>query len=209
MTIWFEYCLLFSLRNLVHFLLFKKKIKQDGSEANEQRPPPSTPTHKRVYVKCFSVPCLVLSAPGGEEKEIEGWKDRLKERKEKKTRESKRGIQKRKETMIGMSQTERRRKVGVGGGVGGLHRAHSGTPAASSVKFLFDMSPMCVCVCSVAAVVSDSLRPHGLQAARLLCPWDSPGKNTGVGCHALLQGIFPTQGLNPHLLGFLHYRQIL
>ena len=32
---------------------------------------------------------------------------------------------------------------------------------------------------------------HGLKPARLLCPWDSPGKNTGVGCHALLQGIFP------------------
>ena len=40
--------------------------------------------------------------------------------------------------------------------------------------------------------------------ARLLCPWDSPGKNTGVGCHALLQGIFPTQGLNLHLLCLLH-----
>ena len=36
--------------------------------------------------------------------------------------------------------------------------------------------------------------------ARLLCPWDSPGKNTGVGCHFLLQGIFPTQGLNSGLL---------
>ena len=35
---------------------------------------------------------------------------------------------------------------------------------------------------------------------RLLCPWDSPGKYTGVLCHALLQGIFLTQGLNPHLL---------
>ena len=34
-------------------------------------------------------------------------------------------------------------------------------------------------------------------ACRLLCPWDSLGKNTGVGCHALFQGIFPTQGLNP------------
>ena len=33
---------------------------------------------------------------------------------------------------------------------------------------------------------------------------DSPGKNTGVGCHALLQGIFPTQGLNPGLLCLLH-----
>ena len=43
-------------------------------------------------------------------------------------------------------------------------------------------------------------------ALQVLCPWDSPGKNTGVGCHFLLQGIFPTQGLNP---GLLHCRQIL
>ena len=42
--------------------------------------------------------------------------------------------------------------------------------------------------------------PWTLQPTRLLCPWDSPGKNTGVGCHALLQGIFPTQGWNPGLL---------
>ena len=35
---------------------------------------------------------------------------------------------------------------------------------------------------------------------RLLCPWDSPGKSTGVGCHFLLQGIFPTQASNPGLL---------
>ena len=40
--------------------------------------------------------------------------------------------------------------------------------------------------------------------ARLLCPWYFPGKNTGVGCHCLLQGIFPTQGLNPRLLCLLH-----
>ena len=39
------------------------------------------------------------------------------------------------------------------------------------------------------------LWPHGLPA-RVLCPWDFPGKNTGVGCHFLLQGIFPTQGSN-------------
>ena len=38
-------------------------------------------------------------------------------------------------------------------------------------------------------VTSDSLRPHGLYPTRLLRPWDSPGKNTGVGCHFLLQGI--------------------
>ena len=48
---------------------------------------------------------------------------------------------------------------------------------------------------------------HGLQSARLLfCPWDSPGKNTGVGCHALLQGIFPTQRLNQLLLCLLHWQ---
>ena len=39
-------------------------------------------------------------------------------------------------------------------------------------------------------VMSDSLRPHGVQSARLLCPWDFPGKNTGVGCHFLLQSAF-------------------
>ena len=50
------------------------------------------------------------------------------------------------------------------------------------------------------SVESDSLPPHGLQPARLLCPWDSPGKKTGVGCHFLLQGIIPTQGLNPPAL---------
>ena len=45
-----------------------------------------------------------------------------------------------------------------------------------------------------------TLQPHGLQSARLLCLWDSPGKNTGVGYHFLFQGIFLTQGLNLHLL---------
>ena len=41
---------------------------------------------------------------------------------------------------------------------------------------------------------------------RLPCPWNSPDKNTGVGSYSLLQGIFPTQGLNP---GLPHCRQIL
>ena len=54
--------------------------------------------------------------------------------------------------------------------------------------------------------MSSSLRSHGLQLARLLCPWNSPGKNTGVGCHPLLQSNFPSQGSNP---GLLHCRQIL
>ena len=43
-------------------------------------------------------------------------------------------------------------------------------------------------------VVSDSTRSRGLWPATLLCPWDFPGKSTGIGCHFLLQGVFPTQG---------------
>ena len=61
---------------------------------------------------------------------------------------------------------------------------------------------MCLC----RSVVSDSLRPHGVFPARLLCPWNYPSKNTGVGSHSFIQGIFPTQGLNP---GLLHCRWIL
>ena len=56
------------------------------------------------------------------------------------------------------------------------------------------------------SVVSNSLQPHGLQPNKLLCLWDSLGKSTGVSSHSLLQGIFPTQGLNP---GLLHCRQFL
>ena len=47
------------------------------------------------------------------------------------------------------------------------------------------------------SVISASLQPHELQPARLLCHRDSPGQNAGIGGHALLQGIFPTQRLNP------------
>ena len=50
-------------------------------------------------------------------------------------------------------------------------------------------------VCFSHSVVSDSLWPHGLQPARLLCLWHSPGKNTGVGCYSLLQGIYLIQGV--------------
>ena len=46
-------------------------------------------------------------------------------------------------------------------------------------------------------VVSNSLQPYGLQPTRLLCPWDSPDKNTGVGCHFLLQGDLPDPGIEP------------
>ena len=54
--------------------------------------------------------------------------------------------------------------------------------------------------------MSNSLWPCGLQLARFLCPWDFPGKNTGLCCHFLLQGIFPIHGLN---LGLLHCWQML
>ena len=46
---------------------------------------------------------------------------------------------------------------------------------------------LCCCCCQVASVVSDSMRLHRWQPTRLPRPWDSPGKNTGVGCHFLLQ----------------------
>ena len=56
------------------------------------------------------------------------------------------------------------------------------------------------------SVMSTSLGPHGLQPTRFLCPWNSPGKNMGVGSCSLLQGIFPTQGSNP---GLPHCRRVL
>ena len=61
---------------------------------------------------------------------------------------------------------------------------------------------VCVCARLVTQLYPILLWPHGLPPARLLCPWDFPGRNTGVACHFLLQGIFPTQGLN---LGLLYW----
>ena len=65
--------------------------------------------------------------------------------------------------------------------------------------------PKVSCV-GVWLVVSNSVRPYGLQPTRLLCPWCSPGKNTGVDRHALLQGIFPTQESKQCLLCLLHWQ---
>ena len=63
-----------------------------------------------------------------------------------------------------------------------------------------------VCVSSVASVVPSSLLPYRSQPARLLCPWDSPDKNARVACHFLFQGLFLTQGLNPHVLILTHWQ---
>ena len=55
------------------------------------------------------------------------------------------------------------------------------------------------------SVVSDSLRLQGLWSASLLCPWDSPGKNTRVGSHFLLQGILLNHGSNLSTFFFFGY----
>ena len=65
---------------------------------------------------------------------------------------------------------------------------------------------LCMHVCQVTSVVSNSVWPYGLQPARLLCPWDSSGQNTGVGTCSRLRVIFPTWGSNS---GLLHCRWIL
>ena len=54
------------------------------------------------------------------------------------------------------------------------------------VAIAFSIERACCCCCQVASVVSDSVQPHRRQPTRFLCPWDSSGKNTGVGCHFLL-----------------------
>ena len=64
-----------------------------------------------------------------------------------------------------------------------------GSPSLSFIVLTVKLAQSCPTFCD----------PHGLQPTMLLRPWDSPGKNTGVGCHFLLQAIFPTQGSNPGL----------
>ena len=61
-------------------------------------------------------------------------------------------------------------------------------------------------MCAKLLQLCPTLRPNGLLPSRLLFLWDSPGKNTGVDCHFLLQGIFPTLELNLWLLGLLHWQ---
>ena len=68
--------------------------------------------------------------------------------------------------------------------------------AAHKVNYMYNSCSILNWLC---LVVSNSLRPHGPQSARLLCPWDSPGKKTGVGCHALLQGYAAQLAIVKHL----------
>ena len=77
-----------------------------------------------------------------------------------------------------------------------------------SLLVLLVLSPSVCAICMSVLVIQSwpTLQPHGLEPTRLLCLWDSPGKNAGMGCHALLQGIFPTPGSNPCILCFLHWQ---
>ena len=70
------------------------------------------------------------------------------------------------------------------------------------------LNVVCVCVSSGFSRVPLFVTPWTV-ALRFLCPWDFPGMPTGVGHHALLQGIFMTQGVNLNLLRLLHCRWIL
>ena len=86
-----------------------------------------------------------------------------------------------------------------GGGSGTGNDPGGGTNWVGSIKMIYyymgNGTQSCLTLC-----------PHGLWPIRLLCPWNFPGKNTLVGCHILLQGIFPTQGSNPSLLHLLHWQ---
>ena len=62
-------------------------------------------------------------------------------------------------------------------------------PGTKHCKNSWNPHRACCCCCCVASVVSDSVRPHRWQPTRLLCPWESPGKNTAVGFHFLLQSM--------------------
>ena len=71
----------------------------------------------------------------------------------------------------------------------------SGVPLPSPKTTIWpsNPTPRHIPCCCVASVVSDSVQPHRQQPTRLRHPWDSPGKNTGVSCHFLLQGIYPEE----------------
>ena len=78
----------------------------------------------------------------------------------------------------------------------------SKNPYALSYYHLLAM----LCLCAVTSVISDSQRLCGWEPTVLLSPWDFPGMNAVVSCHALLQGIFPTLECNPHFFFLLHWQ---
>ena len=73
--------------------------------------------------------------------------------------------------------------------------------APSVLYVIISLSALKKCLkgllCSALLSCSNSLQPYGLYPARLLSPWHSPGRNTGVGCHALLWGNLPNPGMEP------------
>ena len=83
------------------------------------------------------------------------------------------------------------------------HHSSKASILRCSVFFIVQFSHPYMTTGKSHSVMSNSLRPNELYSARFLCPWDSPGKNTGMGSHSLFQGIFPIEGSNSSLL---HYR---
>ena len=106
----------------------------------------------------------------------------------------------------GKEEGEENSRAAVGFEAGGVLLPESGWMSGPNTQP--DQEPLGWQPCARAQSLSrvQLFVTHGLAPARLLCPWSFPGKNTGVGCHFFLQGIFWTWGLNPRLL---HCRQIL
>ena len=89
----------------------------------------------------------------------------------------------------------------------GVRRRVSGCSVSKGLRDVFAGRKRCFhCFRVFVSVAKSSSATSALKHSGLLCPWDSPDKDTGVGCHSLLQGIFPTQGSNP---GHPHCRRIL
>ena len=78
--------------------------------------------------------------------------------------------------------------------------------AGGGINQEFSVSIYTVHVCQATSVKSDSATLWTIEPTKLFCPWDSPGKDPGIGCHALFKVIFPMQGSNPHLLCLLHWQ---
>ena len=115
--------------------------------------------------------------------------------------------------VYGVAQSQTRLKRLSSSSSSYVEQQHSSKPRKAKITLkgaLDRTSNIYLCCCCVYLGVSDSCNPIRCQShrlpARFLCPWDSPGKNTGVSCHFLLQEIFLTQESNP---GLLHCRQTL